>query len=152
MGKSATIKYGSVVSRKVAIPDEIVKQVPSEWTDNLIYRFNTKDDKYHQAFVNEFGTFYRGFGPSVANPVGLNAVFLGFDGTIAEQKHWGYVQRGQDGYLVVPGWCTTAVVLNHPDKCPIMNIWTSKRIKHWYEDLPVGTDIRPLLRNQGYEL
>jgi len=151
MPKVARVQY-RMAHRGVPIPDEIVNQLPDEYTDNLVYHFRLADDKYERAFVNQYGKFYQGFGPSTKNPVGLNAVFIDNDGNVTEQKHWGYIQAGKDGEVVLPGWCMTALFIKYPKKCPMATMWSRTPHKYWYSYLPVGTDVRPLLRKEGYKL
>lgn len=155
MSKSAKVIYGGAgitITRRVSIPDEIVDQLPDEWTDNLVYYYRRGDDKYQRAFRNDFGTFYQGFGSSKVNPLGRNAVFIPKAGTPVEEKKWGYVLQSENPKVgkYVPGWCSIAMRLDHPDQCGVMNIWNPSRGGRWYDDLPVGTDIRPILKEQGY--
>ena len=155
MSKRAKIIYrggGITITRSVSVPDEIVDQLPDEWTDNLVYYYRRDDDKYSRVFRNEFGAFYQGFGASKVNPVGRNAVFIPKNGDPVEETRWGYVKESSDPRIgkYVSGWCSIARLIGHPDTCGAFNLWNPRKQAHWYEDLPVGTDIRPILREQGY--
>ena len=155
MSKYAKIIYGSgriTITRRVRIPDEIVGQIPNEWTDNLVHYAGGSGDKYERTFRNDFGSFYQGFGPSKEYPLGRNAIFIPKNGTPIGEAYWGFVQEDKDPRVgkYVPGWCDTTRLIGHPDRCGTFNIWTRKRYQHWYDDLPVGTDIRSILKQQGF--
>lgn len=144
MTKYATIDYG-IIKRRFRIEQEIVDALPDEYTDDLVGHSSDR-------FVNKYGVYTRARGPSKNTPVGVNASFVGKDGTKVEQTYWGFVQLDEAGNTYVPGWCATAKILNHPDKCPRMNLLNPQVPTGFYSKLPPGTDIRPILRAQGYEV
>jgi hypothetical protein len=131
------------ITRKTAIPDEIVSALPDHYTNNLV-RYGISKSKL-PPFANAYGTFTQSRGPSSEYPLGVNAKFVANDGKTVIEKRWGYVQPDKS----VPGWCAAARYLSHPDKC---NFATLQTPKAFYSDLPVGTDIRPILREQGYQV
>lgn len=153
--KSAKIIYGGfggvTITGRISIPKELVALLPDVYTDNLTCRFDSNVDKYARTYSNQFGSFKPAFGPSPKYPLGRNATFIAvLDGAKYEAEHWGYVVEDATNGKYVPGWCASARLLGHPDKCAPMNLWYRKPQKQWYDALPVGTDVRPILRNAGY--